>query len=127
MTSLRDMTNVEEGINRSDRKSSKKCVAVVLVAVVNSDKSYYESINLDFVEFAQRIVQRAVAKRAPAKRTGRVVVLPGIEAHHMEILLASATILQFLVLLVHLSEANGAIGVVLEIDVLRILSRRVQS
>lgn len=68
-----------------------------------------------------------MAERAPAKRTSRVVILPSIEAHHMEILLASATILQFLVLLVHLSEANGAVSVILEIDVLGVLSRRVQS
>ena len=93
----------------------------------DSDKSCYVSINLNLVEFAQGVVERAVAKRAPAQRACRVVILPGIEAHHVEILLAGAAILQLIVLLVHLGEANGAIRIVLEIDVLRLFPGRVQS
>lgn len=64
-----------------------------------------------------------MAESASAEGTGRVVILPSIKTHHVEILLASATILQFLVLLVHLCEANGAVSIILQIDILCVFSR----
>jgi len=49
------------------------------------------------------------------------VVLPGIDAHYMEVLLACATILQILVLFIHFREADGAIWVILEVNLLAVL------
>jgi hypothetical protein len=79
------------------------------------------SIKLYACQFAERVCGGAV-ERAPAERAGGVVVLPGVDADGMEILLAGAAILQFLVFLIHLGEADGAVCVILEIDILGVLS-----
>jgi hypothetical protein len=79
------------------------------------------SINLDACEHAERVIGR-VCEFSPAEGTGGVMVLPGINANRVEILLAGATVFQFLILLIHLREANGAVSIILQINVLGIFS-----
>lgn len=74
---------------------------------------------LDVFELTERVTIRSlVLELASAKRTSRIVFLPSINAHDMEVLLAGSTVLEILILLIHFSEADGAVSVILEIDFL---------
>lgn len=84
------------------------------------------SINLDACQLSQGIIG-GTAELAPAQRTGGVVILPGLQADRVEVLLAGAAVLQFLILLIHLSEADGAVRIILQIDVLGFLSRGIHA
>ncbi len=49
------------------------------------------------------------------------MIFPGIQAHSVEVLLALLAILKILSVFIHLSEANRAVSVILEIYVLGVL------
>jgi len=64
---------------------------------------------------------------SPAKWASGIVVLPSLDTDNVEIFFAGAAILQFFVLLIHFSEANGAISIVLKVDFFRIFSSSIHS
>ena len=57
-----------------------------------------------------------VEEGGSAERTSWVVVFPGSNTDHVEVLATLVAVFQVLVLFVHLSEADGAVGVVFEVD-----------
>ena len=56
-----------------------------------------------------------------AKRASGVMLLPGLDAHLMEILFALVAIFQIFIFLIHLCKADSAVGVILQINILGIL------
>ena len=49
------------------------------------------------------------------------MIFPGIQAHSVEVLLALLAILKILSVFIHLSEANRAVSIILEIYILGVL------
>lgn len=77
-------------------------------------------VYFDPLELRQGALAGLSNKVSSAQRTGRVVIFPGRDAHLVEIFLALRTVLKSLVFFVHFGEANCAVSVVFEVDVLGI-------